>query len=80
MPKNIEACEWLTNALQGLEVPSLDSSFSNMRAVCPLAYSFSSFSFCFLFVIVLQNVKFADKVNVGMHALNYCVNKSFELL
>ncbi|KAM3309222.1 exocyst complex component SEC3A isoform X1 [Capsicum chacoense] len=33
MPKNIEACEWLTNALQGLEVPSLDSSFSNMRAV-----------------------------------------------
>lgn len=55
MPQNIEACEWLTNALHGLESPKLDPSYSNMRAVCSLAYSFLSFSFCFIFVIVLQN-------------------------
>ncbi|WMV55515.1 hypothetical protein MTR67_048900 [Solanum verrucosum] len=33
MPQNIEACEWLTNALHGLESPKLDPSYSNMRAV-----------------------------------------------
>ncbi|KAK4342559.1 hypothetical protein RND71_038375 [Anisodus tanguticus] len=33
MPHNIEACEWLTNALHGLESPNLDPSYSNMRAV-----------------------------------------------
>jgi len=53
MPQNIEACEWLTNALHGLESPKLDPSYSNMRAVCSLAYSFLCFSFCFIFVIVL---------------------------
>ncbi|KAL6995609.1 Exocyst complex component S3A [Sarracenia purpurea var. burkii] len=33
MLQNIEACEWLTGALHGLEVPNLDSSYANMRAV-----------------------------------------------
>ncbi|KAL3505243.1 hypothetical protein ACH5RR_035084 [Cinchona calisaya] len=33
MLQNIEACEWLTNALRSLEVPSLDPSYANMRAV-----------------------------------------------
>ncbi|CAN4084803.1 unnamed protein product [Withania somnifera] len=33
MPQNIEACEWLTNALHALESPNLDPSYSNMRAV-----------------------------------------------
>ncbi|KAL2937981.1 Exocyst complex component SEC3A [Bienertia sinuspersici] len=33
MIKNIEACEWLTGALRGLEVPNLDTTFANMRAV-----------------------------------------------
>ncbi|MCD7446641.1 Exocyst complex component 1 [Datura stramonium] len=33
MPQNIEACEWLTNVLHGLESPNLDPSYSNMRAV-----------------------------------------------
>ncbi|GAB4844734.1 Exocyst complex component S3A [Ancistrocladus abbreviatus] len=31
--KNIEACEWLSAALHGLEVPSLDPCYVNMRAV-----------------------------------------------
>ncbi|KAJ8441093.1 hypothetical protein Cgig2_000354 [Carnegiea gigantea] len=30
--KNIEACEWLSSALRGIEVPSLDPVYSNMRA------------------------------------------------
>ncbi|XP_030950387.1 exocyst complex component SEC3A [Quercus lobata] len=33
MLQNIEACEWLTGALRGLEVPNLDSTYANMRAV-----------------------------------------------
>lgn len=33
MIKNIEACEWLSGALRGLEVPNLDTTFANMRAV-----------------------------------------------
>ncbi|KAL7245073.1 hypothetical protein ACSBR2_000418 [Camellia fascicularis] len=33
MLQNVEACEWLTGALRGLEVPNLDPSFANMRAV-----------------------------------------------
>ncbi|MBA0624104.1 hypothetical protein Godav_009504 [Gossypium davidsonii] len=33
MTQNIEACEWLTGALRGLEVPNLDSTYRNMRAV-----------------------------------------------
>ncbi|KAK9271192.1 hypothetical protein L1049_026782 [Liquidambar formosana] len=33
MLQNIEACEWLTGALRGLEVPNLDPTFANMRAV-----------------------------------------------
>lgn len=38
MLQNIEACEWLTNALRGLEAPNMDPSYANMRAVCPLGY------------------------------------------
>ncbi|KAK9073328.1 hypothetical protein SSX86_007652 [Deinandra increscens subsp. villosa] len=33
MLQNIEACEWLTGALRGLEPPNLDPSFANIRAV-----------------------------------------------
>nr|XP_027092824.1 exocyst complex component SEC3A-like isoform X1 [Coffea arabica] len=33
MLQNIEACEWLTNALRSLEVPSLDPCYADMRAV-----------------------------------------------
>nr|XP_043636550.1 exocyst complex component SEC3A-like [Erigeron canadensis] len=33
MLQNIEACEWLTGALRGLEAPSLDPSFASIRAV-----------------------------------------------
>ncbi|KAL5777912.1 hypothetical protein ACOSP7_010838 [Xanthoceras sorbifolium] len=33
MLQNIEACEWLTGALQGLEVPKLDPIYANLRAV-----------------------------------------------
>ena len=36
MLQNIEACEWLTGALSGLEPPTLDPSFAKIRAV----YSF----------------------------------------
>lgn len=33
MLQNIEACEWLTGALSGLEPPTLDPSFAKIRAV-----------------------------------------------
>lgn len=33
MLQNVEACEWLTGALRGLEVPNLDPIYANMRAV-----------------------------------------------
>ncbi|XP_030512769.1 exocyst complex component SEC3A [Rhodamnia argentea] len=33
MLQNVEACEWLASALRGLEVPNLDPSYANMRAV-----------------------------------------------
>ncbi|XP_061365399.1 exocyst complex component SEC3A isoform X2 [Gastrolobium bilobum] len=33
MLQNVEACEWLTSALRGLEVPNLDPVYANMRAV-----------------------------------------------
>ncbi|KAK9005533.1 hypothetical protein V6N11_042961 [Hibiscus sabdariffa] len=31
--KYVEACEWLTSALRGLEVPNLDSTYAHMRSV-----------------------------------------------
>ncbi|KAK4490349.1 hypothetical protein RD792_001025 [Penstemon davidsonii] len=33
MHQNIDACEWLANALRILEVPKLDRSYANMRSV-----------------------------------------------
>ncbi|KAK4274750.1 hypothetical protein QN277_017932 [Acacia crassicarpa] len=33
MIQNVEACEWLTGALRGLEVPYLDPAYANMRAI-----------------------------------------------
>ncbi|KAG0622466.1 hypothetical protein M758_3G099500 [Ceratodon purpureus] len=33
MPQNLEACEWLTNALRSLDAPFLDANYVNMRAV-----------------------------------------------
>ncbi|XP_019443165.1 PREDICTED: exocyst complex component SEC3A isoform X5 [Lupinus angustifolius] len=32
MLQNVEACEWLTNALRGIEAPNLDPAYANMRA------------------------------------------------
>ncbi|KAF2324482.1 hypothetical protein GH714_014686 [Hevea brasiliensis] len=32
MLQNVEACEWLTGALHGLQVPNLDPNYANMRA------------------------------------------------
>lgn len=45
MLQNIEACEWLTGALNGLEPPNLDPSYANIRAVYTiflLSFSFSN--------------------------------------
>jgi len=39
MLQNVEACEWLTSALRGLEAPNLDPSYADMRAVCSLLTS-----------------------------------------
>lgn len=33
MIQNVEACEWLANALRGLEVPQLDPAYAKIRAV-----------------------------------------------
>ncbi|OIW20288.1 hypothetical protein TanjilG_08248 [Lupinus angustifolius] len=33
MLQNVEACEWLTGALRGMEAPNLDPAYANMRAV-----------------------------------------------
>lgn len=33
MLHNIEACEWLANALRSLEVPDLDPVYANILAV-----------------------------------------------
>ncbi|CAL0322427.1 unnamed protein product [Lupinus luteus] len=33
MLQNVEACEWLTSALHGIEAPNLDPGYANMRAV-----------------------------------------------
>lgn len=44
MIQNVEACEWLTGALRGLEVPNLDPTYANMRSVCS-TLSFRYFNF-----------------------------------
>ncbi|CAJ2675525.1 unnamed protein product [Trifolium pratense] len=33
MLQNVEACEWLTSALRGLDVPNIDPTYASMRAV-----------------------------------------------
>ena len=33
MLQNIEACEWLTSAIRGLEAPNLDPCYQNTLAV-----------------------------------------------
>ena len=43
MLQNIEACEWLTGALRGLQVPNLDPSYANMRAVCSVHFLLPDF-------------------------------------
>lgn len=45
MLQNVEACEWLTGALRGLQVPNLDPSYAKMRAVWTLSHS-PSFKVC----------------------------------
>ena len=44
MLQNIEACEWLAGAVRGLEVPNLDPTFANIRAVSTLPLLLVSFS------------------------------------
>ena len=39
MQQNIEACEWLTTALRGLEVPNIDPIYAKMRGVCSLPFN-----------------------------------------
>lgn len=68
MLQNIEACEWLTNALRGLEAPNLDPSYANMRAVCPLAHFFLSDSFSYFFIsVVLHHVGQKSLKQVSIH-------------
>ncbi|XWS33076.1 hypothetical protein CRYUN_Cryun22dG0047500 [Craigia yunnanensis] len=43
MLQNVQACEWLNIALYGLEVPNLDSTYANMRAVWTPPFHFPSF-------------------------------------
>lgn len=43
MIQNVEACEWLANALRGLEVPHLDPTYANIRAVWFFSLSLISF-------------------------------------
>lgn len=50
MLQNVEACEWLTNALRGLEMPNLDPIYASMRAVCPL------FTFLFLKIVWISSL------------------------
>jgi len=38
MLQEVEACEWLTSALRGIEAPNLDPAYANMRAVCSFLY------------------------------------------
>lgn len=35
MLKHVEACEWLSGTLHGLEASNIDPCYANMRAVCP---------------------------------------------
>lgn len=55
MPQTVEACEWLTNALHGLEVPNLDPTYANMRAVCVLPLLFVTFLKSWLWSLSLTN-------------------------
>ncbi|KAF1882510.1 hypothetical protein Lal_00002688 [Lupinus albus] len=52
MLQNVEACEWLTSALRGIEEPNLDPAYANMKAygkyVQDLEVFFSDGGSCFL--------------------------------
>ncbi|KAL0366146.1 UNVERIFIED_CONTAM: Exocyst complex component SEC3A [Sesamum radiatum] len=74
MLQNIEACEWLANALQNLEVPKLDRSYANMRARgqlkrpdhADLRYK------CRTYARLLQHLKSLDKNCLGPLRKAYC--------
>ena len=38
MLQNMEACEWLTSAMRGLDAANVDPIYANMRAVCSFPY------------------------------------------
>lgn len=62
MLQNVEACEWLTGALRGLQVPNLDPSYASMRAVCPISLSFGFF---FLTAMCLRCGNARDDMDVN---------------
>ena len=70
MHRNVEACEWLTGAIVRLDSPNLDSTYSNMRAVCSqfltLSLSFNIFLLCNWLNLVTNAEK--TKGNIDLHA------------
>ncbi|KAK4387568.1 Exocyst complex component SEC3A [Sesamum angolense] len=74
MLQNIEACEWLANALQNLEVPKLDRCYANIRARgqlkrpdhADLRYK------CRTYARLLQHLKSLDKNCLGPLRKAYC--------
>lgn len=58
MLKNIEACEWLTGALHGLEAPNFDANYAKMRAVCTLPF------FLFLPILFKQLCGLANYIQI----------------
>ncbi|XP_019443164.1 PREDICTED: exocyst complex component SEC3A isoform X4 [Lupinus angustifolius] len=74
MLQNVEACEWLTNALRGIEAPNLDPAYANMRARgqlkrpdhADLRYK------CRTYARLLQHLKSLDKNCLGPLRKAYC--------
>ncbi|KAI7745242.1 hypothetical protein M8C21_010626 [Ambrosia artemisiifolia] len=74
MLQNIEACEWLTGALNGLEPPNLDPSFANIRARGQLKRpDHADLRFkCRTYARLLQHLKSLDKNCLGPLRKAYC--------
>ncbi|XP_019458556.1 PREDICTED: exocyst complex component SEC3A-like isoform X5 [Lupinus angustifolius] len=74
MLQNVEACEWLTSALHGIEAPNLDPAYANMRARgqlkrpdhADLRYK------CRTYARLLQHLKSLDKNSLGPLRKAYC--------
>ncbi|XP_019458554.1 PREDICTED: exocyst complex component SEC3A-like isoform X4 [Lupinus angustifolius] len=83
MLQNVEACEWLTSALHGIEAPNLDPAYANMRAVCSLLYFSQRGQLkrpdhadlrykCRTYARLLQHLKSLDKNSLGPLRKAYC--------